>query len=94
MTFVQTWNIVFAWLIVGACIVTAIGSAYEAIKTHGLDRIVPVIAGLILMWIGGIFLSYWGLWEKPVAPELIRPDVFALAMTVLMFLVGYRRAKS
>ena len=94
MTFIQAWSIVFTWLIVAACGLAIIGAAYEAIKTHGLDRVAPAVASLILTWVGGMYFLYWGLWATPVPPEIFRPGIFALAMTVLMLLVGYRRAKS
>ena len=90
MTFLAAWNLVWTWLIVSACLVTIIEAARGFRQRRGLDRWVPGIVIIILTWVGGNYLYFWGLRGITIPPEIFRPGIFALVVTVLALLVGVR----
>lgn len=91
MTFLESWNLSFAWAITAGSFVVALAALRIARQAKGLYRWAPIITALVCAWVGILYLVFWVISRTPIPPEYFRPSIFALVAVILALVEGYRR---
>lgn len=94
MNFIAVWNVAFARAIIVLCFLTAIACVIHSLRSRGMYRWPPAMAALMCLWMGGLYLVYWGIQGIAIPPEYFRPAIFALVSVILALVMGYKRRES